>query len=211
MTTRWKWEGDGHEKTVESIAYCCYCLVVKPCHKDFPDKNIEAGCHFFCQWIFLTQGRTQISHIGRQVLFHWATKEDQFLKGNRFLKVGILSMSIDNAQERKFATIFRGGILLSKVMGGWDWVEKQRFLEVIKSRKWQDGMLNWPFTWTINSGRTMTVVQQEEKQWAQWAKLLGTSEPLCGAISSARTQLLGQHLPHGNWIQYCITSALKSA
>ena len=55
IRTGWKWEGDGHEKTVQSVDYCCYCLVAKLCPKDFPGKKIEAGWHFFCQWIFLTQ------------------------------------------------------------------------------------------------------------------------------------------------------------
>ena len=39
-------------------------------------KNTELSCHFLLQGIFLTQCRSHVSCIGRQILYHWATKQD---------------------------------------------------------------------------------------------------------------------------------------
>ena len=36
-------------------------------------KNTGVGCHFFLQGIFLTQGVSCVSCIGRQILDHWPT------------------------------------------------------------------------------------------------------------------------------------------
>ena len=48
------------------------------CPQDFPVKNTGTACHFLLQGIFLTQGSNlhllQVSCIGRQVLYHCATK-----------------------------------------------------------------------------------------------------------------------------------------
>ena len=51
------------------------------CLWGFPGRNTGVGCHFFLQGIFSTQGlnRTHVSCIGRQVLYHWATREALYL------------------------------------------------------------------------------------------------------------------------------------
>ena len=70
---------------------CCYCCLVSKlcptllwshwllsrllCPWDFPGKNTRVGCHFLLQGISLIQGSNHASCIGRQILYHWATKE----------------------------------------------------------------------------------------------------------------------------------------
>ena len=63
------------------------CLTLRPyglqpprllCPWDFSGKNTGMGCHFFLQGIFPTQGlntRLLQFHIGRQILYHLATRE----------------------------------------------------------------------------------------------------------------------------------------
>ena len=46
-----------------------------PCPWDFPGKNTRVGCHFLLQGIFLTQGSNPCLLLGRQVLYHRATRE----------------------------------------------------------------------------------------------------------------------------------------
>ena len=45
------------------------------CPWDFSGKNTRVGCYFLLQRIFLTQGRTCVSCIARQILNHWTTRE----------------------------------------------------------------------------------------------------------------------------------------
>ena len=45
------------------------------CPWDFPGKNIGLGCHFLLQGIFSPRDSSMDSCIGRQILFHWATRE----------------------------------------------------------------------------------------------------------------------------------------
>ena len=45
------------------------------CPWDFPGKNTSVGCHFLLQGIFPTRDQTHVSCIGRQILYHWATRE----------------------------------------------------------------------------------------------------------------------------------------
>ena len=52
------------------------------CPWDFPGKNTGVGCHFLLQGIFLTQGWDPHLLQCRWILYCWATREDQFLKGN---------------------------------------------------------------------------------------------------------------------------------
>ena len=68
--------------------FCC-CLVVKsclillrPCEParllcpwNFPGKNTGVGCHFLLQGIFPSQGSNPHLLLGRQILYHWATRE----------------------------------------------------------------------------------------------------------------------------------------
>ena len=45
------------------------------CPWDFPGKNIEVGCHFLLQRIFLTQGlNSDLLHC-RQILYHLSHQE----------------------------------------------------------------------------------------------------------------------------------------
>ena len=78
-------------------ACCCFscCLVAKPCpalchpmdcgrpgssvRGDSPGKNKELSCHFLLQGILPTQGSTRVSCLGRQILYHWATREDHWV------------------------------------------------------------------------------------------------------------------------------------
>ena len=54
-----------------------------PLSMDFPVKNTGVSCHFLLQGIFLTRDQTHVSCIGRQILYHWATREALYF--NRFL------------------------------------------------------------------------------------------------------------------------------
>ena len=71
---------------------CCFCCLVAKlclsllwpyglpparliCPWNILCKNTGGGWHFLLQGIFSTQGRTCISCIGRQILYHWATRE----------------------------------------------------------------------------------------------------------------------------------------
>ena len=51
------------------------------CPWDFPGKNTGVGCYFLFQVTFLsqTQGQTCVSCIGRWILYHWATREAQWI------------------------------------------------------------------------------------------------------------------------------------
>ena len=45
---------------------------------NFPGNNTGMGCHYLLQGIFLIQGSKlclPVSHISRQILYHWATWE----------------------------------------------------------------------------------------------------------------------------------------
>ena len=44
-------------------------------HGISPGKNTSMGCHFLLQGIFLTQGLNLGILLGRQILYHWATRE----------------------------------------------------------------------------------------------------------------------------------------
>ena len=44
------------------------------CPWDFPGKNTGMGCHFLLQGIFLIQGSNLSLLLGRQILYHWATR-----------------------------------------------------------------------------------------------------------------------------------------
>ena len=69
--------------------FTCYCQVTSDSATlwtvawllhpwDFPGKNTGAGCRFLLQGIFPTQG-SNISCIGRWILYHWATRKAQWL------------------------------------------------------------------------------------------------------------------------------------
>ena len=42
---------------------------------EFPRKNTGVGCHFLLLGLFPTQGSNSIFCIGKQILYHWATRE----------------------------------------------------------------------------------------------------------------------------------------
>ena len=42
---------------------------------EFSRQEYWSGCHFLHQGIFLTQGLNPTSGIGRQILYHWATRK----------------------------------------------------------------------------------------------------------------------------------------
>ena len=52
------------------------------CPWDFPGKNTGVGCHFLLQGVFLTQGWSIHLLLGRQILYHWATREAQTRGGH---------------------------------------------------------------------------------------------------------------------------------
>ena len=69
--------------------YFCCCLVTNSClilcnpmdyslhgssFPSFPGKNSGVSCHFLLQ-IFQTRDWIQVSWIGRQILYHWATRK----------------------------------------------------------------------------------------------------------------------------------------
>ena len=45
------------------------------CRWDFPGKNIGLGCLFLLQGIFSPRDWSMDSCIGRQIIFHWVTRE----------------------------------------------------------------------------------------------------------------------------------------
>ena len=45
------------------------------CPLDSPGKNTGVGCHALLQGIFLTQGSNLHLLLGRQILYHWVTRE----------------------------------------------------------------------------------------------------------------------------------------
>ena len=49
------------------------------CPWDSPGKNTGGGCHVLLQGIFPTQGLNSVSCTGRWILYHWATREAQFI------------------------------------------------------------------------------------------------------------------------------------
>ena len=49
------------------------------CWSDFPGKNIGAGCHFLLQGSSQPRDQTQISCIGRQILYCWTTRDSQLI------------------------------------------------------------------------------------------------------------------------------------
>ena len=71
--------------------YVCCCLISNSCSTllqphglqptrllcqwDFSSKNTGVGCHFLLQGIFPTPDQTQVSCIGRQILYHWVTSK----------------------------------------------------------------------------------------------------------------------------------------
>ena len=73
------------------MKYCCCCYLVDNCvrffvtpwttaHRaplsiDLPGKNTGVGCHFPLQGLFLTQGSNSHLVLGRQILYHWATRK----------------------------------------------------------------------------------------------------------------------------------------
>ena len=77
--------------TAEATTGHYWCLVAKSCLTlcdpvdcsptrllcpwDLPGKSTVAGCHFLLQGIFPTQGLSHVSCMGRQILYHWATRE----------------------------------------------------------------------------------------------------------------------------------------
>ena len=59
-----------------------------PLSMDFPGKNTGVGCYFFLQGMFPTQKlNLHLLHFGRQVLYHWATREslDAYIMVNYLL------------------------------------------------------------------------------------------------------------------------------
>ena len=57
----------------------------------FPGKNTRVGCHFFLQGNFWPRNWNQvscISCIGRQILYHWATREAQSQDKQESMKFG---------------------------------------------------------------------------------------------------------------------------
>ena len=72
-----------------TTGYCCLvaksCLTLlrlhglQPtkllCPQGFPGKNTGVSCHMLLQGISLTQGSNLCLHTGRQILYHWATRE----------------------------------------------------------------------------------------------------------------------------------------
>ena len=48
------------------------------CPWDSLGNNTGVGCHFFLQGIFLTQGIEPDLLLGRQILYHWATRKAWF-------------------------------------------------------------------------------------------------------------------------------------
>ena len=82
----------GHKHPSASIiliANCCCCtksclillwphrswLAKLPCSQNFPSKNSLVGCHFLSRESSRQRGRTRISCIGQQILYHWVTRE----------------------------------------------------------------------------------------------------------------------------------------
>jgi len=51
------------------------------CSWDFLGKSTGVGCHFLLQGIFPTQGYNSCLLPGRQILYHWATREACFING----------------------------------------------------------------------------------------------------------------------------------
>jgi len=47
-----------------------------PLSMGFPKQEHWSGIHFFLQGIFPARDGTSVSCIGRQILYHWATRED---------------------------------------------------------------------------------------------------------------------------------------
>ena len=81
------WENKIHNP----VLLCCCCLVTQLCltflcHHglwfarllcpwDFLGQNTGVGCHFLLQVSSWPRGQTWVSCIGRQILYHWATRE----------------------------------------------------------------------------------------------------------------------------------------
>ena len=74
---KWKWS-----RSVLSDSYRLHGLqptrLLRPW--DFPGKNTGVGCQFPLQGILLSQGWNLCLLIGRQILYHWATREAHWLK-----------------------------------------------------------------------------------------------------------------------------------
>ena len=47
------------------------------CPPDFPGKNTGVSCHFLLWGSSQIRGQTCVSCIGRHILYHWATREDE--------------------------------------------------------------------------------------------------------------------------------------
>ena len=54
--------------------------LLNPFCQDFPGKNNGIGCHFLLYRIFPTHNWTRVSCIGGQILYHWATRNSQFIQ-----------------------------------------------------------------------------------------------------------------------------------
>ena len=64
----------------------------------------NGGCHFLLQGIFWHRDWTWISCIGRQILFHWATREALFRRHKLLLKLNLKTgnNSIKKRREQRF-------------------------------------------------------------------------------------------------------------
>ena len=94
---------------VKQLHFVCCCLVSKTCPtllhshglwparllcpRDSPGKKTGVGWHFLLQEIFLTQGSNLSLLIGRQILYHWATKEACLsITGIKYLIITVMCM-----------------------------------------------------------------------------------------------------------------------
>ena len=65
------------------------------CPWDFPSKNTEVGCHFLLGGSFLPRDGTRVSRIGRQILYHWTTREALLVISQYWVKLFISSASTE--------------------------------------------------------------------------------------------------------------------
>ena len=65
------------------------------CPWDFPGKNTEVGCHFLLGGYFLPRDGTHVSRIGRQILYHWTTREALLVISQYWVKLFISSASTE--------------------------------------------------------------------------------------------------------------------
>ena len=55
-----------------------YVALQAPLQWDSPGKNTGVGCHFLLQGSFRPRNLTRVSYLGKQILYHQATREAQF-------------------------------------------------------------------------------------------------------------------------------------